>query len=75
MKRIPIIALSTVALLSGMLALGQAREGSFKFDNENMRSVLINIDQPVNVTSDALNQRLQQSGLKSKTKKGITHPG
>ena len=72
MKRIPIIALSTVALLSGMLALGQAREGSFKFDNENMRSVLINIDQPVNVTSDALNQRLQQSGLKSKTKKGIT---
>lgn len=61
-----------MALLSGMLAQGQAREGSFKFDKENMPSVVINIDQPVNVTSDALNQRLQQSGLKAKTKKGIT---
>jgi len=72
MKRIQIFAVSTVALLSGVLAQGQAREGSFKFDNENMPAVVINIDQPVNVTSDALNQRLQQSGLKSKTRKGIT---
>lgn len=72
MKRIQIIALSTVALLSGILAQGQARDGSFKFDKENMPSVIINIDQPVDVTSDALNQRLQQSGLKAKTKRGVT---
>jgi hypothetical protein len=72
MKRIQIIALSTVALLSGMMVQGQAREGSFKFDKENLRSVVINIDQPVNVTSAALNQRLQQSGLKAKTNRGVT---
>lgn len=72
MKRIQVFALSAVALLSGTLAQGQAREGSFKFDKENMPSVVVNIDQPVSITSHALNQRLQQSGLKGKTRKGIT---
>lgn len=66
------IALSTVALLSGVLAIGQARDGSVMIDKENRNAVMITINQPDNITSEALNQRLQRSGLKAKTRNGLT---
>lgn len=72
MKKFSVIALSTAALFSGMLANGQARDGSVMIDKENRQAVVITINQPENITSDALNQRLQQSGLKAKTRKGLT---
>lgn len=72
MKKLRIIVLSTAALFMGVLANGQARDVSVMIDKENRQAVMININQPEGVTSDALNQRLQRSGLKAKTKRGFT---
>jgi hypothetical protein len=49
----------------------QARDASVTIDKENRHAVMIAIDQPVKITSDALLQRLERAGLKEKAKKGI----
>jgi hypothetical protein len=72
MKNIRIISFLTVALLWVTLTQGQARDGSLKVGNENMQAVTININQPHDITSDALNHRLLGSGLKAKTRNGLT---
>jgi hypothetical protein len=72
MKRINTIPFLAAALLLGTATQGQARDGSLKIGNENMQAVTIAINQPVKITSDALNERLQRSGLNAKTKRGVT---
>jgi len=72
MKYIKSISLSMVALFSGILLHGQAKEASVMIDNENRNAVMITIDQPDNITGDALQQRMERSGLKEKSRSGIS---
>jgi hypothetical protein len=60
------------AMLWGAVTQGQARDGMLKIGNENMQAVTITINQPLKITSEALNDRLQRSGLKAKARRGIT---
>jgi hypothetical protein len=72
MKIINTVPFFAAAMLWGAVTQGQARDGSLKIGNENMEAVTITTNQPVKITSEALNDRLQRSGLKAKPKRGIT---
>jgi hypothetical protein len=50
---------------------GQARDASVMIDKENRHAVTIAIDQPQDITTDALQKRLERSGLKQKARNGI----
>src|ERR1700722_1508262 len=71
MKNLKITALTFFTLLSGTLMYGQARDASVMIDNENRSAVMITIDQPEKITGDALQQRLERSGLKDKARNGV----
>jgi hypothetical protein len=72
MKIINTVPFFAATLLWGAVTQGQARDGMLKIGNENMQAVTITINQPVKITVDALNDRLQRSGLKAKARRGIT---
>ena len=63
--------LCSITLLSGTLMYGQARDASVMIDKENRNAVMIVIDQPEKITRDALQQRLERSGLKERSKEGV----
>lgn len=63
--------LTAASLLSGLFMYGQARDASVMIDNENRNAVTITIDQPEKITREALQQRLERSGLKERVKKGV----
>jgi hypothetical protein len=65
------ILFTSAALFAALFMYGQARDASFMVDNENRNAVTINISQPEKITQDALQQRLQRSGLKSKVRNGV----
>jgi len=71
MKRIKILLLCTIIFFSGTLTYGQARDASVMIDKENRNAVMIVIDQPEKITRDALQQRLERSGLKERSKEGV----
>jgi hypothetical protein len=71
MKHIKIIMLTAASLFSGIFLYGQAREASVMIDKENRNAVMITIDQPEKITRDALNQRLERSGLKERPRNGV----
>lgn len=71
MKQLKRILLTAIPLVCSMLMYAQARDASVTIDKENRHAVMIAIDQPVKITSDALLQRLERAGLKEKAKKGI----
>jgi hypothetical protein len=71
MRSIKIITLTATFLFSGVLLYAQPTETSIMIDNANRSAVTITIDQPDNITGDALQQRLEHSGLKDKPKNGI----
>jgi hypothetical protein len=71
MKRIKTILLSTVALFLTMFMYGQPKDASVMIDNENRNAVMIVIDQPDKITREALQQRMQRSGLKEREKNGV----
>jgi hypothetical protein len=75
MKHIKIILIVSIFLSSGISIYGQApaqaREGSVIIDKQNRNAVMISIDQPKNITEDALEQRFQRSGLKDRTRNGV----
>jgi hypothetical protein len=54
-----------------MLVYAQARDASVMIDKENRHAIMIAIDQPEKITSDALQQRLERAGLKERSKNGI----
>ena len=71
MRHIKTILLASATLFTGTLLLAQARDASVMIDKENRNAVMITIDQPEKITYDALQQRMERSGLKEKEKKGI----
>jgi hypothetical protein len=71
MRPINRIALTFAILISAVCTYGQAREGSVMIDNANHNAELITINQPVKVAVDALQQRLERSGLKEKGKDNV----
>jgi hypothetical protein len=71
MKSIRILLLSSVTLFSGIFMYGQARDASVMIEKENRNAVMISIDQPEKITRDALQQRLERSGLKERSKEGV----
>jgi hypothetical protein len=75
MKHIKIILTASIFLSSLTFIHGQtptqAREGSVIIDKQNRNAVMISIDQPKNITEDALEQRFQRSGLKDRTRNGV----
>jgi len=71
MKNLRILLLSTIFVISGLFIYGQARDASVMIDKENRNAVMIAIDQPEKITRDALQQRLERSGLKERSKEGV----
>jgi hypothetical protein len=71
MKHTKVILFSAAAFLTGIFSYGQARDASVMIEGENRNAVMINIQQPEKVTREALQQRLERSGLKAKQKNGI----
>ena len=71
MKHIKIILLTSAILFSGNFIYGQARDASIMIDKENRNAVMITVEQPEKITRDALQQRMERSGLKEKEKKGL----
>lgn len=72
MKKIKTSFLTIATLFSGLYMYGQAKDASVMIDGENRNAVTINIDQPEKLTSEALHQRMERSGLKNKMKNGVT---
>ena len=71
MRSIKIILLSSAILFAGTAVYAQARDASVMIDKENRNAVMITIDQPEKITNEALQERMERSGLKEKEKKGI----
>jgi hypothetical protein len=57
-------------LLCG-LVFGQAMPVSTMIEKENRNAVMITINQPVDITTDALQQKLQRAGLNERVKRGV----
>lgn len=72
MKKFRITLLTGVAVLATSMLIAQAKSVSTIMDNQIRNAVMIEINQPVNITSDALQQKLQRAGLNEKTIKGST---
>jgi hypothetical protein len=70
MKHLKIFLITTAALFPALMVCAQAREASVMVDKENRNAVMIAVNQPEKITEDALQQRLQRSGLKEKPKNG-----
>lgn len=71
MKHIKIILLFTVAFLFTTFMYGQPKDASVMIDNENRNAVMIVIDQPDKITREALQQRMERSGLKERERNGV----
>lgn len=71
MRYIKILLLSSATLFTGTAMYAQARDASVMIDKENRNAVMITIDQPEKITNEALQERMERSGLKEKEKKGI----
>lgn len=71
MKQIGIILLTSATFFSVTCIQGQARDGSVMIDKENRSAVMITIDQTEKITGDALQQRLERSGLKDRARNGV----
>jgi hypothetical protein len=70
MKQIKILLLTSATMLSTVFIFAQAVPASTMIEKENRNAVMIVISQPVDITTDALQQKLERSGLKEKIKKG-----
>jgi hypothetical protein len=70
MKQIKILLLTSAAMLSAVFIFGQAAPASTMIEKENRNAVMIVISHPVDITTDALQQKLERAGLKEKIKKG-----
>jgi hypothetical protein len=72
MKNLKLILFGLAALFSARNSFAQATVTSTEIDKENRQAVMIQIDQSVDVTTSALEQRLERSGLDGKTHGGVT---
>lgn len=71
MKYLKIASLTLLSLFPGFALLAQPAETSVMIDNANRKAVSITIDQPDNITGDALRLRIQHAGLKDNVKNGV----
>jgi hypothetical protein len=71
MNKIKNNLLTTLMLLSTMTIFAQSVPVSTLIEKENRNAVMIEIKQPVDITTDALQQKLQRAGLNEKVKKGV----
>jgi peptidoglycan hydrolase CwlO-like protein len=62
----------TIIIWSVATANAQANISSTKIDNQNRNAAMVQIDQTVEVTSNALEQRMKRAGLSGKTQNGFT---
>jgi len=70
MKELKNILLTTASMFSTVIVFAQAAPVSTMIEKENRNAVMIEIKQPVDITTDALQQKLQRAGLNEKEKKG-----
>jgi hypothetical protein len=70
MKLLRILVLFTTPMLSAIALLAQARTVSTMIEKENRIAVMIEINQSVTISADALKQKFQRAGLNDKMKKG-----
>lgn len=70
MKNLKNIVFVGAMMLSAMAIFGQAKPVSTMIEKENRDAIMIEIKQPVDITTDALEQKLQRAGLKAKVRKG-----
>jgi hypothetical protein len=70
MKKVKIYLLTVATLFSSLIAFAQATPVSTMIEKENRNAVMIVINQPVDITTDALQQKLQRAGLNEKIRKG-----
>ncbi len=66
------ILLAIVIIFSSLNIFAQATVTSTNIEKENRNAVMIQINQPADVTSEALKERLKRSGLEGKSKSGVT---
>ena len=66
------ILLSIVIIFSSLNIFAQAAVTSTNIEKENRNAVMIQINQPADVTAEALKERLKRSGLEGKSKSGVT---
>ena len=71
MKRLKNILLIGITMFSTVIIFAQAVPVSTIIEKENRNAVMIEIKQPVGITTDALQQKLQRAGLNEKVKKGM----
>jgi hypothetical protein len=71
MKPLKLILFTSVSILSALCMYGQARDGSVMIDNANRNAEMISINQPLKIAADALQQRMERSGLKEKGKDNV----
>jgi hypothetical protein len=71
MKRIKNILLTTLIMFSTVIIFAQAAPVSTMIEKENRNAVMIEIKQPVDITTAALQEKLQRAGLNEKVKKGV----
>jgi hypothetical protein len=70
MKRLRTPLLFAIVTFQGSFLLAQARPVSTMIDKENRNAVMIEINQSVSISTDALILKLQREGLNDKMKKG-----
>ena len=71
MKRIKIVLLTTLIMFSTVIIFAQSTPVSTMIEKENRNAVMIEIKQPVDITTAALQQKLSRAGLNDKVKKGV----
>lgn len=71
MNVLKITTLTAATLFSSLYMNGQPREASVMIDKENRNAVMIAIDQPEKITREALQERMERSGLKEKSRNGV----
>jgi hypothetical protein len=71
MKKSKILLLTATASFFSAAIFAQAMPVSTMIEKENRNAVMIEISQPVNITTDALEQKLRRAGLNEKVRKGL----
>ncbi len=70
MKNLRNLLLASITMFPAVAILAQAKPVSTMIEKENRNAVMIEIKQSVDITTDALEQKLQRAGLKEKVRKG-----
>ncbi len=70
MKKLKSLLFTSAIMFISTTIFAQSRPVSTIIEKENRNAVMIEIKQPVDIATDALQQKLQRAGLKEKVRKG-----